>query len=52
MYVKEQKKNSLNPKLLDYWMKNVITEKVKINNSSSITKTYNKLENFTKTKNK
>lgn len=51
MYVKEQNKNSLNPKLLDYWMKDVITEKVKINDSS-VNKTYNKLNNFTKKKNK
>ena len=52
MYIKEKKKNSLNnPKLLDYWMKESINEKVKINdNSNNINKTYNKLNNFSKLK--
>jgi hypothetical protein len=49
MYIKEKKKISLNnPKLLDYWMKDVVYEKVSINNSNN--KTYNKLNYFTKIK--
>jgi len=49
MYIKEKKKlNINNPKILDYWMKNIINEKVKINNNSN--KSYNKLDNFSKLK--
>ena len=49
MYIKEKKQISLkNPKLLNYWMKDVVYEKVSINNNNN--KTYNKLNNFSKVK--
>jgi hypothetical protein len=55
MYVKEKKQISLkNPKLLNYWMKDVVYEKVLINNNNNNNnnnnKTYNKLNIFSKVK--
>tara|TARA_Y100000589_G_scaffold302832_1_gene314712 strand:- start:161 stop:328 length:168 start_codon:yes stop_codon:yes gene_type:complete len=50
MYVKEKKQLSKNPKLLDYWMKETINEKVNINNNKNVNKTYNKIDNFSKLK--
>jgi len=52
MYVKDKKKQFLNnPKLLDYWMKENLNENIKINNNNSNnSKSYNKLDNFSKLK--
>lgn len=49
MYVKNKGKRTLDdPKLLNYWVKGIEVENIKINNTGDISKTYNKINNTKK----